>query len=84
MTDSDQELNQSNGQMEESIQNSGDNNHPNQKNQKETVNVDVNLNELNKIRKEYKKIKKYMRSPLFAVKVMDGTETYLNKLLNEL
>lgn len=40
-------------------------------------------NEINKIFKKYKKIKKYQRSPLFEVKTMDGTETYISKLIQE-
>ena len=37
----------------------------------------------NNNQKKYKKIKKYMRSPLFAVKMIDGTETIVTELLKE-
>ena len=50
---------------------------------KENIEVLINKNEINKILKKYKKIKKYQRSPLFEVKTMDGTETYVSKLIQE-
>jgi hypothetical protein len=49
----------------------------------EKIEVAINKSELNKILKKYKKIKKYMKSPLFAVKTMDGTESYVSDLLKE-
>ena len=49
----------------------------------EKIEVAINKNEIKKLLKEYKKIKKYMRSPLFAVKTMDGTESYVSELLKE-
>ena len=45
--------------------------------------IQINKDEINKILKKYKKIKKYQRSPLFEVKTMDGTETYVSKLIQE-
>ena len=36
-----------------------------------------------KLLKKYKKTKKYMKSNLFAVKTMDGTEKYVSQLLKE-
>ena len=39
--------------------------------------------EVNKLIKEYKKLKKYQKSSLFAVKTMDGTEEIVSKLLEE-
>ena len=33
--------------------------------------------------KDYKKIKKYMKSSLYQVKTMEGTETRVKKLLDE-
>jgi len=45
--------------------------------------VTLNLDEINKIVKEYKDTKKYMKSSLFAIKRMDGTETRIKKLLEE-
>ena len=45
--------------------------------------VIINDNEVNKLLKKYKKIKKYMKSPLFTVKTMDGTENYVSQLIKE-
>ena len=50
---------------------------------KEKIEVSINKDEINNIIKKYKKIKKYQRSPLFEVKTMDGTETYVSKLIQE-
>ena len=51
---------------------------------KENIEVSINKNELNKVLKDYKKIKKYMRSPLYTIKKMDGTEKIVTELLKEL
>lgn len=45
--------------------------------------VIINDNEIDKLLKKYKKVKKYMKSPLYAVKVMDGTENYVSQLIKE-
>ena len=45
--------------------------------------VIINDNEVDKLLKKYKKIKKYMKSPLFTVKTMDGTETVVSSLIKE-
>lgn len=50
----------------------------------EKIEVAINKDEVKKLLKEYKKIKKYMKSPLFAVKSMDGTEKVVKNLLQEL
>lgn len=47
------------------------------------VKVVVNQDGVDKLLKEYKKIKKYMRSPLYQVKKIDGTEKVVSELLNE-
>jgi predicted RNA-binding protein YlqC (UPF0109 family) len=52
-------------------------------NENRNLNVTVNEQEVGKLIKKYKKIKKYMRSPLFAVKTMDGTEQVVSELLKE-
>jgi hypothetical protein len=49
----------------------------------EQIDVAINKNEVQKVLKKYKKIKKYMKSPLFAVKMIDGTETIVTELLKE-
>ena len=38
---------------------------------------------LKKVMKDYKKIKKYMRSPIYQIKKMDGSETTITKLMQE-
>ena len=45
--------------------------------------VVINDDEVQKLMKEYKKIKKYMKSSLYQVKTMEGTETRVKKLLDE-
>ena len=45
--------------------------------------VNMNLDEYKKLIKKYKKTKKYMKSNLFAIKTMDGTEKYVSELLKE-
>jgi hypothetical protein len=49
----------------------------------EKIEVAINKDEVKKLLKKYKKVKKYMKSPLFAVKTMDGNETYVSELLKE-
>ena len=43
----------------------------------------INDDEVKKLLKRYKKIKKYMKSPLYEVKVMDGNEDVVSKLVDE-
>jgi len=45
--------------------------------------VTVYKDEVQLLLKKYKKVKKYMKSPLFAVKTMDGTENYVSSLIKE-
>ena len=45
--------------------------------------VQMNLGEYKKLLKKYKKTKKYMKSNLFQIKMMDGTEKFVSKLLEE-
>ena len=48
------------------------------------MNVDIDPTEMGNVMKKYKKIKKYMRSPLYEVKRMDKTEKVVTNLLKEL
>ena len=43
----------------------------------------VKKDEVKKLLKKYKKIKKYMKSPLYTVKTIDGTEELVSSLLRE-
>jgi hypothetical protein len=53
------------------------------KDNKIKVGIEISTDEVEKLLKQYKKVKKYMKSPLFAVKTMDGTEKYVSELLKE-
>tara|TARA_B100000902_G_C27028295_1_gene773103 strand:- start:87 stop:275 length:189 start_codon:yes stop_codon:yes gene_type:complete len=45
--------------------------------------IDIDPDEIQKLLKKYKKVKKYQKSSLFAVKTMDGTEGYVSQLIRE-
>ena len=47
------------------------------------IKVKINFDAVDDILKKYKKIKKYQRSSVFAVKTMDGTEEIVSKLIQE-
>lgn len=51
------------------------------KNGKAVVLIDDD--EVKKLLKQYKKIKKYMKSPLYTVKTIDGTEKLVSELLEQ-
>jgi signal recognition particle GTPase len=53
------------------------------KDNKVKVGVEISTDEVEKLLKQYKKVKRYMKSPLYAVKTMDGTEKYVSELLKE-
>lgn len=46
--------------------------------------VTLNMDEIQKLTKRYKKIKKYMKSPIYDLKQMAGTEKVVYELLNDL
>jgi hypothetical protein len=50
---------------------------------KDSLNVSINKEEINKIIKKYKKAKKIMKSNLYQIQVIDGTETYISGLIKE-
>lgn len=45
--------------------------------------LDMNSDQVQALVKKYKKLKKYQRSSLFAVKTMDGTEDFISKMIEE-
>ena len=45
--------------------------------------IDLNLDELGPIKKQYKKLKKYMKSSIYEVRMMNGTEKTITNLLKE-
>jgi hypothetical protein len=52
-------------------------------NDKLDVEFELPNSDLNRLLKKYKKIKKYQKSSLFAIKTMDGTEKIVSSLLKE-
>ena len=49
----------------------------------EKIEVAINKDEVKNLLKKYKKVKKYMRSPVFTVKKLDGTEKIVSDLLKD-
>lgn len=47
------------------------------------VKVTLNVDEVDKLLKQYKKVKKYMKSNFYHLQVVNGTETIVSKLLAE-
>ena len=47
------------------------------------VDFDIPKDQVQELLKKYKKIKKYQKSSLFAVKTMDGTEKIISKMIEE-
>ena len=45
--------------------------------------LDMDPNEVQALLKKYKKLKRYQKSSLFAVKTMDGTEDVVSKMIEE-
>ena len=45
--------------------------------------LDMSQESVQELVKKYKKIKKYQKSSLFAVKTMDGTENLVSKMIEE-
>jgi hypothetical protein len=47
------------------------------------IKVNIDTDEVQSIIKKYKKIKKYMKSPMYQLLNMEGNETVVSKLLEE-
>jgi hypothetical protein len=47
------------------------------------VEFDLPPGDLKRLLKKYKKLKKYQKSSLFAIKTIDGTEDIISKLVEE-
>lgn len=47
------------------------------------LSVDINFDGIEQVKKKYKKIKKYMKSNLYQIKVIDGTENLVSNLIKE-
>ena len=49
----------------------------------DNVEFEIPKEQVKKLLKSYKKIKKYQKSSLYAVKTMDGTEDIVSKMIEE-
>jgi len=47
------------------------------------VEFDLPQEDMDKLLKKYKKLKKYQKSSLFAIKTIDGTENVISKMVQE-
>lgn len=47
------------------------------------LSVDIDFDGIEQVKKKYKKIKKYMKSNLYQIKVIDGTEKVVSNLIKE-
>ena len=47
------------------------------------LNINLDLDELGPIKKQYKKLKKYMKSSIYEVRMMNGTGKTVTNLLKE-
>ncbi len=56
---------------------------PNQGRLGKDAKITIDLDNIDHVIKKYKKIKKYQKSSLFAIKTMDGTEEIVSSLLKE-
>ena len=56
---------------------------PNQGRTGKDLNIKIDLDNIDKVIKQYKKIKKYQKSSLYAIKTMDGTEDIVSSLIKE-
>jgi hypothetical protein len=56
---------------------------PNQGRTGKDLNIKIDLDNIDNVIKQYKKIKKYQKSSLYAIKTMDGTEDIVSSLIKE-
>ena len=47
------------------------------------MNIEMNLDALKEVKKQYKKIKRYMRSSIYTVAMMDGREQIVSRSLKD-
>ena len=47
------------------------------------MNIEMNLDAIKDIRKQYKTIKKYMRSSIYTLAMLDGREKIVSRLLKD-
>lgn len=56
---------------------------PNENRVGKDAKITIDLDNIDQVVKKYKKIKKYMKSPLYAVQLMDGNEKVVSSLIKE-
>jgi hypothetical protein len=56
---------------------------PNQGRVGKDLNIQIDLDNIDTVIKQYKKIKKYQKSSLYAIKTIDGTEDIVSSLIKE-
>lgn len=47
------------------------------------LNIEMNLDAINDVKKQYKKLKRYMRSSIYTIAMMDGKEKIVSDLLKD-
>lgn len=47
------------------------------------LNIEMNLDAIKEVKKEYKKLKRYMRSSIYTIAMMDGTEKRVSDLIRD-
>jgi len=47
------------------------------------INVEMNFDAIKEVKKQYKKIKRYMRSSIYTISIMDGNEKIVSRLLKD-
>lgn len=57
---------------------------PNENRVGKDASITIDIDNISNVVKKYKKIKKYMKSNLYELKIMSGTETLVSGLLKEL
>jgi len=56
---------------------------PNENRVGKDAKITIDLDNIDIVLKQYKKIKKYQKSSLYAIKTMDGTEEIVSSLMKE-
>jgi len=56
---------------------------PNENRVGKDAKITIDLDNIDVVLKQYKKIKKYQKSSLFAIKTIDGTEEIISSLIKE-
>ena len=56
---------------------------PNENRVGKDAKITIDLDNIDIVLKQYKKIKKYQKSSLYAIKTMDGTEDIVSSLIKE-